>query len=334
MNGRRAAGRAIGLLVVLAALAEATVVYRHVMRHPRTDDAFLRANFIGIAPHVSGPIIELPIADNQPVKQGDLLFVIDPRPYQHALDLATAELELTELEIRGYERAVQTAEARVVAREADAAYAKQYLARVEPLLRGDFATRNQVEEARTKMRASEAALAEAKAEVARAKDLMGKLGDVNTRRKAAEARVAADRLRVDYCRVTAPFDAWVTNLNIAVGQYANEGREIFALIDDREWFVMANYRESFLRSIAPGMPAEIFLMSYPGKRLRGRVQGVGWGLHQRNGATVGVLPEVEPTLNWLRLAQRFPVRIRVEDRDPEITLRMGASAVVTIQGEN
>ncbi len=334
MSGKQALGRAIGLLVVLATLAEAAVVYRRVMRHPRTDDAFLRANFIGIAPHVSGPIVELPIADNQRVRQGDLLFAIDPRPYEHALALATAELELTSLEVRGFERAIETAEARVKQREADAAYARQYLARVEPLLRGDFATRNQVEEARTKVRASEAGLAEAKAEVARARDLLGKLGDVNTRRKAAEARVAAARLNVDYCRVVAPFDAWVTNLNIAVGQYANEGREIFALIDDREWYVMANYRESFLRHIAPGMPAEVFLMGYPGKRLRGTVQGVGWGLHQRNGATVGVLPEVEPTLNWLRLAQRFPVRIRLEDRDPDVTLRMGASAVVTVQGDD
>ena len=131
-----------------------------------------------------------------------------------------------------------------------------------------------------------------------------------------QAAVYDAQLNVDYCYVRAPFDAYVTNLNIAVGQYANQGAEIFALIDDRDWYVMANFRESFLRSIEPGMEADVYLISYPNRRFRGRVQGVGWGLYQDNGASVGVLPSVEPTLNWVRLAQRFPVRIVLEERDP------------------
>lgn len=130
----------------------------------------------------------------------------------------------------------------------------------------------------------------------------------------------------------APFDGYVTNLNIAVGEYANQGRQVFALVDDREWYVMANFREDFLASIAPGMEAEIYLMSYPRRKFRGRVQGIGWALYQKDGSTVGVLPAVEPTLNWVRLAQRFPVRILLEESDPAHPFRMGASAVVTIRG--
>ena len=328
----KVAGRLLGAAIVVGAIALGAIVYRDLYRRPRTDDAYVRANYIGIAPHVSGPIIELPLVDNQFVRQGDLLFVVDPRPYQAVLDAVTAKLALTDLEIQGYRQAVDAAEATLRAREADAEYAAQYVTRLEPLLDGQFVTRNQVVEARSKAAATAADVAQARAEVARQRDLLGQLGDVNARRLAALAAVEDAKLNVDYCFVRAPFDAWVTNLNIAVGQYANQGQDVFALIDDRQWFVMANFRESFLNSIRPGMPVDIYLISYPRRRFAGRVQGLGWGLYQQNGATVGVLPSIEPTLNWVRLAQRFPVRIALEERDPEHPFRMGQTAVVTVRG--
>lgn len=129
-----------------------------------------------------------------------------------------------------------------------------------------------------------------------------------------------------------PLDGYVTNLNIAVGQYANEGRDVLSLVDDRVWYVMANFRESFLAHIRTGMSVEVFLLAYPGHRFRGRVQGVGWALYQENGASVAGLPAIAPTLNWVRLSQRFPVRIELERPDPQFPYRMGATAVVTIQG--
>lgn len=328
----RLTGRALGVAIVVATVAMGVWVYRAVYLHPRTDDAYVRANTIGIAPHVGGPIVELPIVDNQRVARGDLLFVVDPRPYQAVRDQRRAELELTNLEIRGYEAAVAAAEAALQEREADAAYAADYLRRVEPLLQGQFVTRDRVDEARTKARAARAAVDRARSELLGARDLLGQLGDINARRQAAQAALADAELNVEYCFVRAPFDAWVTNLNIAVGQYANQGQEVFALVDDREWFVMANFRETFLRHIEPGMEVEVYLVSYPQRRFRGRVQGIGWALFQQNGASVGVLPSVEPTLNWVRLAQRFPVRIALEERDPAFPFRMGQTAVVTVRG--
>jgi multidrug efflux system membrane fusion protein len=180
--------------------------------------------------------------------------------------------------------------------------------------------------------AARAQVERARSELQRARALLGQLGDVNARRQAAQAAVTDAQLDVDYCFVRAPFDAYVTNLNIAVGQYAVQGQQVFALVDDRVWYVMANFRESFLRRIEPGMEAEVYLISYPNRRFRGRVQGVGWALHQDNGASVGVLPAVQPTLNWVRLAQRFPVRIVLEERDPAHPFRMGQTAVVTVRG--
>jgi multidrug resistance efflux pump len=181
--------------------------------------------------------------------------------------------------------------------------------------------------------ADEAGVASAHSEVSKAQNDLGQYGDINAGRKAAEAALYDAKLNLEYCYVRAPFDAYVTNLNITVGQYANEGREVLSLVDNRTWYVLANFRENFLGHIRPGMKAEVYLLSYPNKRFRGRVQGVGWALYQNNGATIEGLPQVEATLNWVRLSQRFPVRIILQSRDSAFPFRMGATAVVTIEGD-
>ncbi|HZC46441.1 MAG TPA: efflux RND transporter periplasmic adaptor subunit [Candidatus Acidoferrum sp.] len=328
----RFAGHVLSAAIVVATIIVGLYVARLYYLYPRTDDAYVRANSVGIAPHVSGPITELPIVDNQYVKQGAMLFVVDPRPYQSALDAAIAKLQLTELNIKALEDAIRTAKSDQIRLEADAAYAKQYLDRIQPLLAKHFVTANDVFNARSRVSAAEAAVQAAHSDVGKAQNQLGQYGDINALRKAAEAAVYDAKLNVGYCYVRAPYNGFVTNLNIAVGQYANEGREVVSLIDDRKWYVIANFRETFLSHIQPGMTAEVFILAYPSKRFRGRVQGVGWALYQQNGATVEGLPQVETTLNWVRLSQRFPVRIVLEDRDPKFPFRSGSTAVVTIQG--
>lgn len=330
--GVRIAGRLIGALIVLGAIAVGLYVTRLYYLYPRTDDAYVRANVVGIAPHVSGPIVDLPVHDNQHVKPGELLFVVDPRPYRSVLDRAQADLVLTNLQIRALDDAIHAAQAREAQLAATTAYDKQYLDRIEPLLSRHFVTANDVFNARSRLRADQAAVENARSEVRKAENDLGQYGNINARRKAAEAAVYDAKLNVDYCYVSAPFDAYVTNLNIAVGQYANEGRQVMSLVDNRIWYVLANFRENFLAHIRPGMRVDVYLLSYPNKRFRGRVQGVGWALYQGNGATVEGLPQVEATLNWVRLSQRFPVRIVLEDPDSAFPFRMGATAVVTIQG--
>jgi membrane fusion protein, multidrug efflux system len=330
--GIQIVGRLIGALIVLGTIALGLYVTRLYYLYPRTDDAYVRANVVGIAPHVSGPIVKLPVHDNQHVKPGELLFVVDPRPYRSVLDRAEAELALTNLQILALKEAIRAAQARQAQLAATTAYDKQYLDRIEPLLSRHFVTANDVFNARSRLHADQAAIENARSEVRKAQNDLGQYGDINARRKAAEAAVYDAKLNVDYCYVHAPFDAYVTNLNIAVGQYANQGRQVLSLVDNRVWYVMANFRENFLAHIRPGMRVDVYLLSYPNKRFRGRVQGVGWALYQGNGATVEGLPQVEATLNWVRLSQRFPVRIVLEDPDPAYPFRMGATAVVTVQG--
>ncbi len=234
--------------------------------YPRTDDAYVRANVVGVAPHVSGPIVELPIRDNQHVAKGALLFVVDPRPYQSALERAEASLTLTNLQINALQDAIHSAEARQQQLEADAAYDKQYLNRIVPLLARHFVTANDVFNARSRLAAAEAAVDSAHNEVRKSQNELGQYGDFNARRKAAEAALYYAQLNVQYCYVRAPFDAYVTNLNIAVGQYANEGKQVVSLVDNRVWYVIANFRENFLDHIRPGMRVEVYLLSYPNRR--------------------------------------------------------------------
>jgi multidrug efflux system membrane fusion protein len=413
---RRVVGRVLGFLIVAGAVLASAAAWRLTDIRPRTDDAAVRANIVGIAPHVSGPIVELHVVDNQQVRAGDLLFVVDPRPYEARLERARADLELTGKEVEAQHRAVAAAAAEIGRREAalaaaeaelaqretgpaaadaeiarrqaergaaaaavarfdaELAYADDYLHRVEPLLARQYVTADRVSEARSrrdaaaaaareagrKLAAAEAAIVEAtkrkQAAVAavaqarasrgaaaagidqshqdrsRAEALLAQYGDRNARLAAAEAAVESARLDVGYCRVTAPFDAYVTNLNIAVGEYARQGQQVFALVDDRAWYVMANFRETYVDAIKPGMRAEVYLLSYPGRSFRGVVQGIGWATRPDEGATLGILPTVSRTLNWVRLANRFPVRILLEERDAARPFRMGSTAVVTIKG--
>jgi multidrug resistance efflux pump len=331
---RRPVGRALGIGIVVAAVAVGLHVWRLTYREPRTDDAMVRANVIGIAPHVSGPLVELNVVDNQEVKRGDLLFVIDPRPFEIELERARAALLLTQSEVGALSSAIEAAAAEVARLEAESGFASDHARRLEPLLQKQFVTRDRFEEAQVQARSSQAALARARLELARQQSLLAQFGDVNARVAAAEANLRGAELNLEYCRVRAPFDARVTNLNISRGRYALAGQQVFALVDTREWYVLANFQETFLDSIRPGMAVEVYLMSYPNRRFRGVVQGTGWAVLPPDGGTVGVLPDVKQTLNWVRLAQRIPVRIDLEPPDPERPYRMGMTAVVTIRPDN
>ena len=142
------------------------------------------------------------------------------------------------------------------------------------------------------------------------------------------------RYNLDNCRVYAPFDARVTNLTISEGAYAHVGQQVFTLIDARTWWVVANFREGEISNIAPGMRADVYVMSRPSRRYSGVVESVGFGVTPDPDVTGRLgsgLPEVQRTLNWVHLASRFPVRVRVE-KPPADLFRISESAVVTIRG--
>ena len=328
----RILGRSIGIAIIVGGLVAAIAVARLSSHYPRTDDAYVRANLIGIAPHVQGPLVQLDVVDNQEVEANDLLFVIDPRPYEAELQRAKAELVVAQAEVGGIQQAIAAARAEVARLQADTAYASAHAHRQQPLVAGRFISADQYQEAVSKAEALEAAVRRAQFELVQQEKLLAQDGANNARLDAAKARVRLAELNVEYCYVRAPFKALVTNLNIAVGDYAHVGEQIFALVDQRQWYVLANFRETLLPAIKPGMQASVNLVGYPGRSFHGIVQGVAWSVLSPSGQEVGVLPKVDPTLNWARLAQRIPVRIILDPPTSDAPYRMGMTAVATVTG--
>ena len=386
-------GRIIGIAVVVLAVLLLVVVTLQVDLHPRTDDASVRANFIEIAPEVSGRLVDLPVKDNAFVKEGETLFVIDPRPYQYALQQALSDQEALEQQIIDAKRhiaaqasaaeaaragvynsrtgiqtagsnidvaaaAVTRAKAAVEAAGAQLKLVTNNLHRIEPLLEKKYVTVEQIDQANTAVRVAQGNYDEAQAALLQAQasqqqaslkkveassisaEQEAKLGQalhtidtVDTlvsQRPAKAAKVDSARLDLERTRVVAPFNAYVTNMNISVGAYARPGAPLFTLIDTRTWYVIANYRESKLKNIRPGQHADLYLMGHPDRRFNGTVESVGYGVFPEDGGVAQGLPNIERTLNWVHLSSRFPVRIRVNDPDPEL-FRIGATAVTVVR---
>ncbi len=389
--------RWVSVGIVLATLALGLVVLYHANHAPRTDDAEVFANFIGIAPQVEGPIVLLNVRDNQFVKKGDLLFEIDERPYQYTLERAISEQEALEGQIVDERRriaaqvsAVSVSQAGIHTAQADVSrssaaveqaradvahaeqgvsrakaewtYASNNLHRLEPLLAKQFVTVDQVDRARTseisqaealkqaeshlllsqaelksaqaQYERSGAALDESKAQHEQARNAVTTLEPLVNQRGARGSAVKDARYNLNNCRVYAPFDALVTNLTISEGAYAHIGEQVFTLIDSRTWWAIGNFREGLLSHINPGMRADVYVMSKPNVRFSGVVESVSFGVTpdpDRIGHFGPGLPDVQRSLNWVHLASRYPVRVRVERPAPDL-FRLGESAVVTIRG--
>jgi multidrug efflux system membrane fusion protein len=337
---RPALGRVVGIAIVVAALALGAYVVYYLDTSPRTDDAFVQADTIGVAPQVSGRIVNLRVRDNQAVKRDDVLFEIDPRPYRYALDRARAALETLEKQIGLQQRGVNAqqfgaaaARTSVARAQAQANQAADTLDRIEPLLAKEYVTAQQVDEARTAKRTADAALGVARSDAERAVAGVSSVDALVAQLGELRAAVATAEYDLEQTVVHAPFDGTVVNLNIAVGEVAAAGRPLFTLIDTQNWYVIANFRETELKGIHPGMGAEVYLMADPSRRFPGTVRSIGFGVYpQDGGGSAGGLPNVARTINWVHVAQRFPVRIRVENPQADL-FRIGASAVAVIASE-
>jgi multidrug resistance efflux pump len=178
--------------------------------------------------------------------------------------------------------------------------------------------------------ATEAALRQARTQRASAEDSIGQYEGINARIAGAEAAVHSAELDLSYCTVRAPFTGLVVNMNISNGAFARAGAEVFTLVDTRTWYVVANFRETQLKHIPSGAPVDVYLQSQPSRHFQGTVVGLGWAVLPENGTSVNGLPRVERSLDWIRLAARFPIRIKVDN--PDDSFRIGASAVATVSG--
>jgi membrane fusion protein, multidrug efflux system len=367
-NEGKQLSRWLSIGIVLAAIALGLVVLYRTSYNPRTDDAEVFANFIGIAPQVEGPIIHLNVRDNDFVRQGDLLFQIDDRPYQYALeraisDQATLEgqisdeqrrinalvsaVDVTQANIHSAQADVTNAEQGVKRARAEWSYAHDNFHRLQPLLAKQFVTEDQVDrassveevdaqalsQAESQLQLSQSRLKSATAQHEQAQHAVTTLEPLINQRGARKAAVEDARYNFNNCRVYAPFEARVTNLTISEGAYAHIGEKIFTLIDARVWWAIGNFREGQLQHIKPGMRADVYILSRPNEPFAGVVDSLGFGVTPDPdliGTLQPGLPDVQRTLNWVHLASRYPVRVRVENPPPDL-FRVGESAVITIR---
>lgn len=329
--------RTIRALVTIGAVVVAGLLvfwwWEEQRINPTTDDAFVQADIVGVAAQVSGPIVRTHVVDNQRVERGDLLFEIDPRPFELAVAEAQASRDLAAQDIEAYAAGVEVARAEVATQEAALLYATQYLDRIRPVVQRKFMTQDALDDAITKEREARAAVDAAIRALEVAEATYGQEGEANSRFRFAEAALGEAELDLSYTQVFASVNGYVTNLNLPVGTYVNAGVQLFAIVDADSFWFSARLKETFLDRVRPGQPATITLNSYPDRSFDGVVQGVGWGIFQPDGATIGLLPEVDPVVYWVRLAQRFPVRVEFLERDPSRPLRVGANGWVTIHTE-
>ena len=349
----------LSTLVVLAAAAMFVVKYRQYMVDPWTRDGQVRANVVQIAPRISGPIVGLPIADNQFVHKGDLLFAIDPRTFQAALDQAKANLDKTRDQIKNLQEQVKSAEAAVTQSATsvrNAAFGvtsakahweevnkdlgrNQTLVASGTIARRDYDLSQEsaitaqaaLDQAQAQLDKAYAAKTQSEAELARAQAALGASGQDNPLLREAVAEWEQARLNLEFTKVLAPVDGYVTNLNLRLGSQAVTNQAMLALIDANSFWVAGYFRESMIGNIKKGDKAVVTLMTYPDTPLNGVVESIGQGIAQEDGSTShDLLPSISPTFEWIRLAQRVPVRVHLTQKPEDVALRVGTTASVLV----
>ena len=335
---RKAAGRIISIVVILATCVLVLFVWNIIEHHPRTDDAIATANVIGVAPRVSGPIIILNVQDNQQVNEGDLLFEIDPADYQLQVDNAQAaltsldqQIEVARAQDENLKYQIKAAEAGLAEAQAQEKQANDTFERIKPLLPKGFATADDVDKAETAVKVAQASVATSEQQLNQAKTTVSTLATLQAQRPGAVAALNLAELNLSYCKVFAPFPGKIINLNLSVGAFATASVPFFSLLDLRHWYVIANFREGELRHMTNGSLVDVYLMSAPRRHFTGTVQGMGWAVQSQDEIDINSgVPQVPRELNWVHIAQRFPVRIEVENPDQNL-FRIGESADAVIK---
>lgn len=329
--------RLIGFALIAGAL---TAVALAIMQHnttPRTDHASLSATIVPVSTNVPGHVAEVFIEDNVFVEAGDLLFRIDPEPYELRVEQARAMLHTAEAEVETGSRllATQEANAEIAGRQVDRArnhvdLTRQTLTRLETLLPQGMVTAQQVDTARTTYQDALISLDEALSQQRAAQTLVGTLDAPLAQVDLAQASLALAQRELRNTEVRAPISGRITGLDLGVGTYVVTGVAQFSLIDSADWKVTALFRETELPHIRVGAPVDVFVMSAPNQRLRGRVHSLGHGVRTTDEISILGLPIIDSSVDWVRVAQRFPVTIRLEEA-PEELMRVGASASVIIR---
>lgn len=330
-----------GKLLAIALIVTAVVILMGMVRnanlHPSTDAASIEADTVHIAPEVGGRLAALAVTENSAVKRGDLLFQLDPEPYVHALEQARAELAMAEATLASQQRLVssQTFNAATATEQTRKAITNSNLAqrtveRLRPLASAGYVPQQQLDQAEVGARDAVSSLAQARQQQSSTMQAVDTIAGARAAVEARRAMLALAERSLRHTTIRAPHNGRITGLSVATGELLVPAQPLFTLIATEDWFSSGNFRETQLRHIRIGDCATVYSMIDGSRPMRGRVTGIGAGV--MDGEKLDLprgVPYVEKSLNWVRVSQRFPVRVAL-DAPPADLVRVGASARIEI----
>ena len=314
------------LIVPLALLGGGAWYYLASDDAVSTDNAYVKQDIVSVSAQVSGPIAEVFVKEGDRVRAGQLLFRIDPAPFEVALAQAEAQLAAARLQERQLVTQAAGTGADIVGAEAQLTIAQRALDRQAELLKQGFTTRVRYDEALADVERTRTALADARARAANAQAAVVPSGE-QPGEAAARAAIASARLNLSRTEVRAPSDGVIANADrLLRGEQAVPGIGMLSLVrSDRTW-VEANFKEKDLARMVPGQRATVEVDAYPGMELKGHVASIGAG----TGSEFAILPAQNANGNWVKVTQRVPVRIAI-DEQPRRPLIAGLSTLVTVK---
>ncbi|GBQ66300.1 multidrug resistance protein MdtN [Ameyamaea chiangmaiensis NBRC 103196] len=330
-----------GIVIAAVCIALAILVGLHAAHldrhHPSSDNAMIDAELVHVASTVGGRLIDLPVRVNQHVRRGDLLYRLDPEPYALTVRQTEADLALATAEVENQRRmvAIKTANAASAQAQVTRALTNRDLAartvdRLGPLAAHAYIPRQEYDQARTSLRDADISLAQARQQALAADIAIGDLDSALAAQAARRVAVEHARYSLRQTQVFAPQDGYVTSLTVRPGEVLAPSQVLFTLVVDDDWTAVADLREGDLAFVQPGACATVFSMIDRTTPMRGHVESIGRGvLSPESAGLARGLPLVPREMDWVHVAQRFPVRVRLDPAAAPL-LRMGATATVEI----
>lgn len=305
--------------------------------NPLSEDAVIDANKINISSIVPGRITSFHVKENAKVNKGDLLFTIDPTMYALRVSQAKAELLIAEAGLKDKKRVIvaetsnsEIAEEQISRARVNLALATQSLNRLEPLLAKGFVTAQQVDDARTLKRDAEVSLKQALKQNVASEALINNTDSTEALVQSIKISLAMAEWELGNTEIRAPSNGYIVGLTASAGEFVLSGQSVFTLIDTDTWYASAYFKETNLSNIKIGSCVVVYSMVDNKQPLKGKVQGIGWGVMSTDFLNIPRdLPYVPKSLNWVHVEQRFPVRV-ILDNPPEHLMRVGSTATVNI----
>ncbi|GAB2946879.1 HlyD family secretion protein [Hymenobacter coalescens] len=311
--------------------------YQFGQTHEETDDAQVEGDVYPVLPRVGGPVLEVKVDDNQPVKKGDVLVTLDPADYQQRVNAAQAALLAAQANVTAARAAVGTAQANVRTAQAsigvsDASRARleKDLKRSEFLRKEDIIPQSELDAVQANLRATTAQRATAAEQVSVTRQQVAAAQQQVAVAEAVVQQRQADLdnalLQLSYTTLKAPADGIVSKKSVQPGQVVGPGQQLLGIVASRRTWVVANFKETQLENMRVGQPVEIEVDAYPNEEFRGRIES----LSAATGARFALLPPDNASGNFVKVTQRVPVKIVLDQADPEHPLRAGMSVTATV----